>query len=145
MAAMAAAGPPQLLPWLAGQVAGLTDPGDREREPPCLPGRQQAEPTFSLPGRRLAGSPARRLQPDHSWGRGLAAGWAARTENCARAADRRPGAPATNPRPRRCSTPGLQGQVTGGASAEWAIDPAGDSAELSDALTFFSVEDKGPC
>lgn len=31
---------------------------------------------------------------------------------------RRTGAPATNPWPRRCSTPGLQGQVTGRASAE---------------------------
>ena len=56
-----------------------------------------------------------------------------------------PGAPAPNPRRRRRFTLGLQGQVTGRASAERAIDPAEDSTEFPGALTFFSLEDKGPC
>lgn len=130
MAAMAAApggGGSSASPSPAGQGAGLEDPGDREHDLLFLPRREQAALSVGPPWCPLAGSPATTYSfqtprtGDGRWEGRRGAGGALRTRGG-------PGAPATNPRPRRRSAPGSQGQVSRRARAEGPVDPAGGFA-----------------
>ena len=132
MAAMAAAAAPggggsSASPSPAGQAAGLGDPGDREHDLLFPPRREQAALTVGPPCCPLAGSPAtafsfqRPQTGDGRWEGRRGAGGALRTRGG-------PGNPATNPRPRRRSEPGSQGQVSRRARAERPVDPGGGFA-----------------